>query len=141
MELHAIYPDDIPGDLRDYAANHITPGRGEEHDRVKISAMVEFYELLATLPGPAKWVRLNHYQQLSFFALDQREHPRQHSQVMIHFHVAGPKHTIATVEYLLPFEQRPWQYATTTAYSMSDAIKFVADGLARCESRHEHLIE
>jgi hypothetical protein len=140
MDLRAIYPDDIPRECRDFAATLDAEAGGSRRERLTALAVADLFEMLESRPGPAKWVRLAHYQSLWFFAIDPREHPRQLAQVVIH---VGPPHPagLTTVEYLLPVEQRPWKSATATATTTIEAANLVFDGLERCESRRENLVD
>lgn len=140
MELLPIYPDDIPRGCREFAATLEQNSTDSRWSRLTALAVADLFEMLEHKAGPTKWVRLNHFQTLSFFAFEQRENPRQHPQVVVH---CGPPHeaSLIQVKYLLPIEQRPWTWPTTSAPTIAEAANLVLDGLARSEYRREYLVE
>ncbi len=140
MELHAIFPADIRAFALAYVAELNNGPNHSSFDRADALAVVNLLDILETRAGPTKWIRLNHFTTVSFFAYNQAEFAgtiyRQFPQLPIFCRAR-----YSEVQFLLPIEQRPWEWAKTIASDIQEAADLVIDGLARCESRREYLVE
>ena len=137
MIVHQSYPPDIRADnLAEAAELERAPDKYPNVRRTDVLAVIDILDLLDARDGPEKWVRLNHSTTLSFFHFDPVEFPRQRPQVMI-----WCRKRYSELQYLLPSENWPWDYAKTIAIETNDAADLIIDAFTRCESRREHLIE
>ncbi|MEM7558616.1 MAG: hypothetical protein AAF394_05800 [Planctomycetota bacterium] len=137
MILHQSYPTDIrAANLAEASRLERDPDKFPNVKRSDVLAVIDILDLLDVREGPEKWVRLNHDTTLSFFHYDPAEFVRQRPQVII-----WCRKRYSELEYLLPSENWPWDYAKTIAIETSDAAELIVDAFTRCETRHEFLIE
>lgn len=142
MELISIYPEDIVAECESVAIGSVS-GREERLRagmRMEAQAVADIIHGLRCTPGPTKWLRLNHNATLSFFAFDEFD-LRRRSERQIPQVVAYCRKRYSEVEYLLPAEQRPREWAKTYGLEIEDTLKLILDALTRCESRREHLVQ
>jgi hypothetical protein len=134
LKLHPVYSTDIRAECLAEAAKPRHDFRSLD-TRKSAHAIVAFLDAIEPLPGPEKWVRLNHYQTLSFFAFDPAEASPRSPQVQILCRLRSSE-----VQYLLPHEHRPWKWAKTYACNIHEAVELVLDAFTRCEWRRENLV-
>ena len=137
MKLHSLYTPDIQAECLAFAeAAKPTDNNRERWLRKSARSIVAFLNEIEPLPGSEKWVRLSHYQTLSFYALNVEGLQRQSPQVIVNFRAR-----ICEIRYLLPHEHRPWVWAQPDILlDISEAARLVLDGFTRCESRPEFLL-
>lgn len=146
MELHCIYPEDIRADRLAFAQG-LPPHDGEGNKgRGDAQFIVDFLDMLEDREGPTKWLQLNHEKTLSFFAFDPDElrkvNRRQDPQVVVFCHA-----TISQVRYLLPHEQRPWEWTEASTRignrdnTLLEMTELLFNAFDRCESRWEYLTQ
>ena len=137
MIIHQSYPPDIRETNREEAARlERDPASSPNIRRSDVLAVIDILDLLETRDGPERWVRLNHCSTLSFFQYDPAEFARQRPQVVI-----WCRKRYSELQYLLPSENWPWDYAKTIATETNDAADLIIDAFTRCETRRECLIE
>lgn len=137
MKLHSVHSVNIRGECLAIAAN---PANSVNREVIRWAnsarAVVALLDIIEHGIGTDRWVKFSHGELLSFFAFDPEEVIRQQPQVII-----SCRPRWSEIKFLLPNEYRPWTYASSIAMDIPDAAELVLDGLSRCESRREHLIE
>ena len=138
MIIHQAYPRDIPEACRQTVAErerNPDPDLSPQYRPRNVLAVIEILDLVEARDGPEKWVWLNHDITLSFFQFDPNKVTQQRPQVMI-----WCQKRVSRLEFLLPPENWPWEYAKTHSMDTHDAADLIIDAFARCESRLEHLV-
>jgi hypothetical protein len=113
-------------------------------DRRIAQKNLDLIALLQSSVGPEKWIFLDEGSQLGVYHAPRFKGRRAIPQVLI-----GPAIFIedrrpligSEIKYLLPVENRLWEYVRGSAPDAPTAAAMVIEALGRCEQRDEHLYE
>ncbi len=110
------------------------------HDIQTAQKGIELIASLQLAGGPKKWIEYDGHLTLAIYHAPRFgiEGKRAFPQVYI-----DPREPFAfgDIKYLLPSENRPWEYVSGFAKDVPDATTMIIDALERCEQRDRHLYE
>jgi hypothetical protein len=111
-----------------------------DHDIRTAQKGIDLISSLQSTDGPEKWIEYGGHLMLTLYHSPRFgiEGKRAIHQVFIDPH---QPFAFGEIKYLLPIENRPWEYVSGFAKDIPDATAMIIDALARCEQRNEHLYE
>lgn len=114
--------------------------RSSQRDCQTAQECVALIASLQASAGPEKWVEYGGHLMLMLFHAPRFgiEGKRAIPQVLI-----DPRQPFmfGEIKYLLPAENRPWEYVSGFAKDIPAATAMIIEALERCERHEEHLYE
>ena len=124
-----------------FDSNDLEAPNGDPNDEFnQVNFIRQLIDRLANVPGDEQWLKISHGHIVTFLAYDSEvlsaaNQRQEYPQIQVWAH---PR--VSRIQYLLPRENWPWQYAEAIACDMDQLVDFIADAFKRCESRRENLV-